>query len=576
MTSDPPKPPFPNGRVLETYINEDGREEARAEFETPGKVDVMYVGPNQAIPVIFLPGIMGSPLIATGANRGIRDNQGPWGWHPDDKSGWMLRCYRKMDAQQRKQLLNPAELRPVQPREAVAEYLEQNVNPRVLPVAEARRRGWGSVMISSYGKILNYLEMQLRYIYHQGHLYPGVESAARPGDPAAWGALKGYQRLSDAEFRQAAGWRYPVYAVGYNWADSNDAAARYLKRRVDEIRADCRDRLKLRCDRVILVTHSMGGLVGRRFAQLYPDDVLGVVHGVQPATGAGTAYARVRCGWESAGLSVTGNIGAWVLGPSGEEVMTVFANGAGPLELLPNQHYGHGWLSAEYGSGAARKTVLRLPQRNPYDEIYAEPNAWYRLVHPALLVSEGDRTNPEKVRKAWGLYIQQLERASQFHTQLSNYYHPVTYAHCGADGGQKAWYRVCWRLQPLVETTTGLRAREPSADDLRASELTWDDLKGLCTLRNPRTAGDVLINRQGVGVIRSSGGDAYRARLADQDSAGDATVPASSGLAPRPHAAFFAEMRGFEHQGSYDDAQVQAVTLYSVIRIALNAPGLPP
>jgi alpha-beta hydrolase superfamily lysophospholipase len=47
------------------------------------------------------------------------------------------------------------------------------------------------------------------------------------------------------------------------------------------------------CEKVIVVTHSMGGLVAR--ALIHPkmgslkDKVLGIVHGVMPAIGAGAA-----------------------------------------------------------------------------------------------------------------------------------------------------------------------------------------------------------------------------------------------------------------------------------------------
>lgn len=56
------------------------------------------------------------------------------------------------------------------------------------------------------------------------------------------------------------------------------------------------------CKQVIVVTHSMGGLVGR--ALIHPmygnlqDKVAGIVHGVMPAIGAPAAYKRMRAGFE--------------------------------------------------------------------------------------------------------------------------------------------------------------------------------------------------------------------------------------------------------------------------------------
>jgi hypothetical protein len=97
--------------------------------------------------------------------------------------------------------------------------------------------------------------------------------------------------------------------------------------------------------------------------------------------------------------------------------------------------------------------------------------------------------------------------------------------------------------------------------------LAW----GSCEIRDPQSAGSVWVNRGGVGVTPQSLGSFYRAWLSDKDDAVDATVPAHSGLAPRTHVPFFAQMRGFEHQGSYKDGPVQAVTLYSLISLACKA-----
>ena len=452
-----------------------------------------------------------------------------------------------------------------------------------MPAAEARRRGWGSVMISSYGDILCYLETQLRYIFYQGHLYPGTY-AARPAHPERWGNLRGYERLSDEAFAKAAAWRFPVYAVGYNWVDSNSRAADHLKERIDAIRKDCRERLKLKCDKVLLVSHSMGGLVARMCAKRYESDILGVIHGVQPAIGAGTAYARVRQGWESDVAlsrplaSVFSMVGAWALGPTGREVTTVFASGAGPLELLPNQQYGSGWLKVDYKGRDGQSTLFSLPNADPYEEIYRVPDKWWRLVHPGALVdsSKGQITQ-DSLRSEWSGFSDQLDRAKQFHTELGSYYHPVTHAHCGADTGREAWHRVTWRLESLVDVATTIRAAPPNAQAARDARLTQDLMTGQCVIHDTASAGPAAYTNKWTGEAVIGGqysGATYRAWLEGQDDAGDATVPAHSGLAPRNACQFFAEMSGFEHQGSYNDDHARAATLYGILRIAANAPPL--
>jgi pimeloyl-ACP methyl ester carboxylesterase len=559
-------------------MDRSGRESATTRLASPGSVDEMYVKPTQAIPIVFVPGIMGSPLIWKGGST-LFDDQGKWAWFPDGQS-WMLSGYGGLSAAERKDLLDPSKTRAlVSAADADRQTVADNLESTILTVDEALRRGWGSVMMSSYGKILEYLETQMNYIYFRANVYPGTQ-AALPGDPNRWGQLRGYVRLTDAQLRKAANWRYPVYAVGYNWLDTNAQAAEFLKQRIDAIRADCRSRLHLKCDKVILVTHSMGGLVARMCAKRYPSDVLGVVHGVQPAIGAATAYSRVRSGWESNGSllhpleSIKGMVGAWVLGPTGAEVSTVFANAPGPLELLPNHLYGPGWLRVTAEDG--RDELFSMPRADPYEEIYRVPDKWWRLIHPGILLRAADAGNQTKLNAAWIKFSSNLDKAKSFHTTLGDYYHPNTYAHCGADQGQMAWHQAGWRLQPLVDIGTGIRAkRRPAPSAVRDTyRLAGDRMKGTCTINDVQGAGDVMVSQNGVGVVRHYGGDIYRAWILGKDDSGDATVPAHSGRAPRAQAKFFAEMRGFEHQGSYAHRDVQAVTHYSLLRVGSEAKDL--
>lgn len=87
--------------------------------------------------------------------------------------------------------------------------------------------------------------------------------------------------------------------MGYNWFNSNAQAADYLAEQMKAIVKLCESEVGTECKHgVILVTHSMGGLVARMCAKRNPSLIQWVVHGVQPAIGAATAYRRVRAGWE--------------------------------------------------------------------------------------------------------------------------------------------------------------------------------------------------------------------------------------------------------------------------------------
>ncbi|VFR27822.1 hypothetical protein ANDA3_0804 [plant metagenome] len=567
------------GLVHETRPDKDGVEHAEIPFATPGGTDEVYALPTQAIPIIFLPGIMGSPLITTvRENRRMFLGQGHWAWRPDYSYTWMLTGFWRLGAADRRQLLNPKAVRPLEPEDADMDLLEDEDIVFGLSAQEAARRGWGSTMVSSYAPIMSYLENNLRRIMQRGKISDSTESV-RPAAPAEWGTLHGYERLTDEEIEQAAEWRFPVYAVGYNWLASNKEGAEYVKRRVDAIRQDCRVRLGLQCDKVIFVTHSMGGFIARSYAQSYPDDVQGIVHGVQPAVGAPAAYARVRTGWEAPGFRITqfgasseALVSSWILGANGTEVSAIFANAPGPLELLPNRQYGPDWIVVESGEGRAKRTLFSVPAQDPYVEIYGRHDVWWRLMNPRA-INPSDPTQ-QGVTAAWGDYLEQLTTARAFHEELGAYYHPMTYAHCGSDVHQKAWRRVTWSLQPLREVSTGVLNRTPQAEGVRNARLMLDGMKGHCEIFDSSTAGDVMVNRNGQGVIRRSTGSSYRAWLGPPDGPGDATVPAHSGVAPRQHASFFAQMQGFDHQGSYKDPQVQQVTLYSVLKIAAKAQSL--
>jgi len=127
----------------------------------------------------------------------------------------------------------------------------------------------------------------------------------------------------------------------------------------------------------------------------------------------------------------------------------------------------------------------------------------------------------------------------------------------------------------MQDAGTELWAKEPSVQGARdSSTIVNDNFNGICTIRNVASAGPVAYRalRTGQGIIGAPyAGDCYRARLSDHEDPGDATVPGNSGTAPKTAAQFFAQMEGFEHQGSYDNEGAQSVTLYSILHLASQA-----
>lgn len=175
-----------------------------------------------------------------------------------------------------------------------------------------QKRGWGELVWGFYGPILMHL---------QEHMNPG------PG-------------LAEP---------HPVYAIGYDWRQSNMDSGPVLTRRIGDV-------LKLHplAKQVVLVTHSMGGLVTRSaIAQGGHAQIAGVVHTVMPSDGAVVAYRRFFTGATNAldpgpeWLPTTGL--NTILGNSAEEYLETQSGAQGPIELLPHDSYPEVFFTAPDG-----------------------------------------------------------------------------------------------------------------------------------------------------------------------------------------------------------------------------------
>lgn len=172
---------------------------------------------------------------------------------------------------------------------------------------------------------------------------------------------------------------FPVHAMGYNWLQGNRRSGTVVANRITELMKNDESQ-GFHCEKVILVTHSMGGLVAR--AVVHPnmgklnEKVLGIVHGVMPAIGAGAAYKRMRCGVEG------DDTAAKVVGNEGTLIMAVLGNAQGGLELLPSQAYGNNWLQVRHKGGIIKSLPIK---GDPYEEIYKLKGVWFGLLNEKSL-----------------------------------------------------------------------------------------------------------------------------------------------------------------------------------------------
>jgi hypothetical protein len=264
---------------------------------------------------------------------------------------------------------------------------------------------------------------------------------------------------------------------------------------------------------------------------------------VMPAFGAPLCYRRIACGTETSSPSGSwiGNMGmeafAVIAGEKSEETTPVMATAPGPLELLPNHLYPKPWLFVSTKRQSSPDLdYLQLPTGSPYD-LYRDMKSWYRLIDPAL----ADPADMHKKKKVHNI-LDAITEAEEFHTQvLDSYYHPNSYAFYGDDFGQRS-FGVCRWLS------------EPHHVGLSSSEVQNGKPEGSSTFGGGRN------------VSFPNKGTAYFQHM-DQDTRGDGTVPSQSGAGPSGKVKHLFATRGYDHQGSYSNGAMLALTQHLIVKI---------
>lgn len=544
--------------------------------------------PKRVLPIIFLPGIMGSNLRMSEKRQNELKQKDNIAWRPDALGKSNARKNANRPPNERQLRLDPLQTTvdiydPAGPSEVTGDgrhgnvELGENFNSPMLAndplvkanwrsrVQKARSRGWGEVFFKSYGALLQHLESRLNNTFSEGKIRPEWRDVIGV-DPQAWSPAANLpqQVMTEEDLKKVAtGCWFPVYAFGYNWLQSNGDSAQIIAARInkviDELNGDGYE-----CNQVIVVTHSMGGLVGR--ALIHPkignlqDKVLGIVHGVMPAIGAPAAYKRMRAGFEDPGLShvtpsiIEASVAAKVLGNYGDEVTAVLANARGGLELLPSEAYGNGWLRVQHNG---HDLEVWPKKGDPYNEIYKVSGKWYALFRENW-INPSART-PDKGGGTFERTCNYLDKAQSFHRQISGKYHPNSYAHYGADSRQQSFGEVVWDIQNCADPTGW--QDWPIVIDSRQGRLDFT----LCDSDGVNTIGGLPSDKVAPGPVY--------AKLLAASAPGDQTVPARSADDQLFSGAFAGVFRqtGYEHQSSYKDSRAIASTLYSIVRIAQKA-----
>lgn len=535
----------------------------------------LVLPPTQTVPIIFVPGIMGSNLCSL---------QGTPVWLLNSTRGQPLGLawyWAPKGADQRQKTLHPARTKV---------FSGGDVPEEIVGTARSKNdyvvRGWGEVGETSYHGFLLWLEKKMNQSGMDPALWPdfsytAVSATPAPGQPAPKKKLfpgipmemQGLPLFGEAgqaidpirsdDLLHRAKFRFPVYACGYNWLDSNTAAAIRLEERINQVIAE-NNRGIYKCSQVILITHSMGGLVARACVQRpgVEGKVVGVVHGVMPSIGAAVAYRRCKVGMKDEDFGA-----GLVIGPTGQEVTAVFAQAPGALQLLPSADYGKNWMRIKDDAGTV---MTELPKADPYAEIYLCRDKWWGLVNDDWLKPKNGKPID------WEEYATNIETAQNFHKKLAGKFHYNTYVFYGAgDGKQASFEKVTWSLRKGSDPHDGTKVAPR-----QTVSLNHDRIRG---------AGAAIIYVGGHTVqhfIPSmnfySGARTVTYETSNweivcmmQDTVGDGTVPANSGAAPRSAGGGAIRqqfrLKGFSHEPAYQNEVAQCVTHYCLTKIAALA-----
>ncbi|MDP3673247.1 MAG: hypothetical protein Q8R69_26575, partial [Telluria sp.] len=502
-------------------------------------------------PVIVVPGIMGTNLRATTdpsqeQNRELKPGEAAW--RPPNgviDSMFEADVWKERKPATRQRILDPATLEVDDSGEidlpigAFADGLHEG---------PLRKQGWGEIHWDTYGHLLVTLENNLNTTFTAFNGFRTIKAhwkTVNHFDRHQWGLIGRPTELTapigEAEFEKFSRYYYPVHACGYNWLQSCEQAAAVLKKRIESVIKFYADR-NMTCSQVILVTHSMGGLVARACAKAIPDKIAGIVHGAMPALGAPVCYRRIACGTEATSPSA-GSMGeismekfAEIAGATTAATTPVMAVSPGVLELLPNHLYPGPWLLVTTKrSKGDDNHHLDLPVGNPYD-LYRDTTSWYRMVNPAL-------ADPADIYKGGvGRAIKTaVDQAERFHTKvLDSYYHPNTYAFYSGDAGRRTYGQCRW----ISSTPLG----GMSIDGVNNGKF------------------ESYTNSGGRNVT-FKGGKAHHFMLMEQDANGDGTVPLQSGAGPEGKVRQAFRTRGYDHGGSMRSDAMLLLTQHLIVKI---------
>ncbi|MGV3346141.1 esterase/lipase family protein [Enterobacteriaceae bacterium LUAb1] len=486
------------------------------------------VYPERVIPIVFIPGVMGSNLKSNS-----EDSEKVW--NLDSVAGIFIDWF-SAGADTRKKKLDPS-------KTEVDDSGKVDEKAETFLLKTRQQRGWGSVAYTSYAPFLSWLQDELNDFEASAQGERGKLLTSTQAMDA------GELSLQQAEIDLTYRYIYPVFAIGYNWLQSNADSASALATKIDKEIIQFYQGKGRKCEKVILITHSMGGLVARHYTQNLKGEtkVLGVVHGVMPALGAAATYRRMKAGTEYQQWSLEGWVASQVLGGNAKAMTAVLSQSPGPLQLLPGRDYGMQWLKLLDG-----KTVYYYPKEDPYDEIYLQRDKWWGLCEEQF-INPGNRMTQKERDQNWADFANIIDKKVMLFIEgLSGKYHANTYAFYSAEQAFLSYGDIIWQSKTSVIDQWINQGRSRRPEEGRALNKTEKS-----TCRSVSTP----LNGKGwaQGIYQTW-------TLQPPQEAGDGTVPQRSGRI----AGHYLQARypvAVQHEPAYQNAQAQQFTLRALVKI---------
>jgi pimeloyl-ACP methyl ester carboxylesterase len=454
--------------------------------------------PTKAIPVIFLPGVMGTNLMATEKNhKAIWRGDSPVSTY----FGWATK-----DGKKRRELLNP-DTTQVDDRGEINNRVYTSISDEAGLFPSRKKRNWGEALSFCYGDFLSVLQGALLDDW-QKDLVKGLpeqtDCAVADGAVSQLLAKKlgteevGESVLTRSEVDHFKKFLFPVHVFGYNWLQDNRQSATLLIEYIDEVIGTYKHHHGhgVAVEKVILVTHSMGGLIARYASQHLgcQDKILGIVHGVIPDLGSPAAYRRMKIGAQQEGAA------GIVLGKSATELMPVLARAPAPLQLLPSAKYINGapWLTIK--GGETDGGDLKLPKKgDPYGEIYLDPALWWRLYESDII--DEDRETCDNNWKEYASMI--MKKVRPFIEGIDNIYHPNTYLFYGKEIASDG--SLTWKKTSITYPKNTLERDKKLPNDHRDVPGNFNRSQ-MYQLKSSGTPGDGTVPVESLSVIRHFSG----------------------------------------------------------------------